>query len=107
MGTNYYTKKRCDCCGHIADEHELHIGKSSGGWKFHFAPYPERGLISWRAWRLYLASGVPIFDEYGEPCSFEKFVMLVEAKQEALNNELGAGVVDREGYGFSTTDDFS
>lgn len=125
MGTNYYTKSKCDHCGALSVENELHIGKSSGGWKFLFAPYPEHGLTSWKAWRHYLAKGWQvIFDEYGREHDLAYLIDLVEGKQQP--NMLDADnapassygptpkserrkheVADSEGYRFSTTSDFS
>lgn len=125
MGTNYYTKSKCECCGAISEDRNLHIGKSSVGWKFLFAPYPEQGLTTWKAWRHYLAkTGAPIFDEYGTQHTLAKLIYLVESKQKPDNldaenaNESQYGpmpkhervyheTADPEGYRFSTTDDFS
>jgi hypothetical protein len=125
MGTNYYTRKKCECCGNVSEDNDLHIGKSSGGWKFLFAPYPNEGLTSWRAWRTYLAnSEAPIFDEYGEQHSFAALIALVESKQKPENLDADTAdatqygptpradrhryeTADADGYRFSTTDDFS
>lgn len=125
MGTNYYTKKRCAHCGSAIKEEMLHIGKSSGGWKFLFAAYPNMGLTSWKAWRMYLSDGdVHIEDEYGVPETFSGFVRLVETKQrpdalDAMNattSQWGPTPAeerhkyenaDPEGYRFSTSSDFS
>lgn len=72
MGTNYYVDAdsapvACTHCGRSDRVPEpLHIGKSSSGWAFCFAPYPDLSLISWEAWRSYLLSRQErIRDEYG------------------------------------------
>lgn len=124
MGTNYYVKAKpdCPCCGR---EYEpLHIGKSSGGWKFLFAPYPEYGLTSWKDWQKHLAeAGTEIVDEYGQDIDLTQLMELVEAKQKpdaldasnAPQEMWGSSfegrdryeVADEDGYRFSTTNDFS
>lgn len=117
MGTNYYTAgdPPCPCCGRGGEE--LHIGKSSFGWQFLIAPYPERGLTSFKAWREFLADK-RIRDEYDEEVTLDELVKLVEAKQaEGMNSQnapasaWGPGsrdceTADPEGYRFSTTADF-
>jgi hypothetical protein len=74
MGTNYYLRTpACVSCGH--HKHELHIGKSSGGWFFGLRIYLAgddkleafgvaeiRELDDWRP----LFEKFPIYDEYGE-----------------------------------------
>jgi hypothetical protein len=109
MGTNYYVKAEekpaCPTCGHRENVEALHIGKSSHGWAFIFAPYPELRLTSWRAWRLFLTSH-QIVDEYGREHTFADFVRLVESKQEG-NRIDSHDRGDSEGYRFSTTSDFS
>lgn len=89
MGTNYYAKiKPCDHCG--VSKEELHIGKSSGGWKFLFAPYPEHNLTTWKAWLRYLLSkDVTIRDEYGQDIHIDDFYDLVEANQRPENLDAG------------------
>lgn len=127
MGTNYYTRKKCACCGSVSDENDLHIGKSSGGWKFLFAPYPEMNLTSWREWRKYLAENENlclVFDEYGDQHTLAAVVAMVENKQRPDNLDADNAdstqwgptpkhervkyeTADPEGYRFSTSDDFS
>lgn len=125
MGTNYYTKAPadCPCCGRSFEP--LHIGKSSGGWKFLFAPYPELNLTSWAAWQRHLEeTSAEIVDEYGSAVSFEELRDLVESKQRpdmldannASSMQYGPTprserhqfeTADPQGYRFSTTADFS
>lgn len=85
MGTNYYVGEEAACptCGHVTSE-PLHIGKSSVGWEFLFAPYPELGLTSWKAWRAYLETR-EIRDEYGGVVPLEELERLIEAKRGGLS----------------------
>lgn len=126
MGTNYYVKDEtepkppCECCGRPFDDDRddpLHIGKSSSGWKFLFAPYPDLGLTSWAEWKVFLADKT-IVDEYGTETSLQELADLVEAKQSggicaetASSSQWGpfsrSENKDGEGYRFSTTADFS
>lgn len=103
MGTNYYTapEPACKCCGHAPER--LHIGKSSAGWSFLFAPCPELKLTSWRAWKAYL-EGREIIDEYGEGHTLEDFSALVEAKVNGRGS--AEDTTDPDGYRFSTSCDF-
>jgi len=122
MGTNYYTTAEppCEKCGRGSEQ--LHIGKSSAGWKFLFAPYPEHGLTSWRAWQTFLTNRV-IQDEYGAIVDLADLKALVEAKQgdgmldgatapesmygRPLGKRSDIETADEYGYRFSTTADFS
>ena len=72
MGTNYHA--RVKCCAACGRYEELHIGKSSVGWKFLFRGHQEHvpPLTSERAWRDFLR-GVPIFDEYGNGVTYDDF----------------------------------
>lgn len=117
MGTNYYTDGDlpCACCGRGGEE--LHIGKSSGGWQFLFAPYPERGLTSFKAWREFLTDR-EIRDEYGDKHTLADLMALVESKQAGINSrtatrdQWGPAPRDNEGgdpdgYRFARHPDFS
>lgn len=84
MGTNYYwATNECTCCNR---RDEKHIGKSSMGWEFNFQGYrdaqlsgkPEDDIVSWADWKARLLSHGAIVDEYGEKCSFDEFVAMVE-----------------------------
>lgn len=79
MGTNYYAHKVCpNACEHCGIE-GIHIGKSSGGWKFGFQGHPDEGLTSWKAWRERLSQpGVSILDEYGVEHSLDEFTAVVD-----------------------------
>jgi hypothetical protein len=79
MGTNYYLRtgkkitKTCDCgFEHELDE-ELHIGKSSWGWKFALHIIPERGINELEDWEELFKTG-KIFDEYGNEITEEQMM---------------------------------
>lgn len=102
MGTNYYLKyNECKCCNRFD---QIHLGKSSGGWKFTFQTIEnfELKLVdpahviadseetitieSWKDLQKFLRMCVidfktaRIVDEYGEPHSLEEFEKLVRDK---------------------------
>lgn len=124
MGTNYYVNQECcPTCGHTPERE--HIGKSSVGWKFLFAPLERKGaepITSWKEWRAYLADK-PIVDEYGDAVPLSELVCLVEAKQsDGLCAETASSMQygptpkserwkherkDADGYRFCTTADFT
>lgn len=79
MGTNYYLRtgkkitKTCDCgFEHELDE-ELHIGKSSYGWKFILHIIPERGINELEDWEELFKTG-KIFDEYENEITVEQMM---------------------------------
>jgi hypothetical protein len=57
MSTNFYL--------HTPEGQEIHIGKRSIGWPFHFRGYPERGVLDYSSWIELLSQG-EIRDEYGQ-----------------------------------------
>jgi hypothetical protein len=81
MGTNYYYTKftRCKECGHITQE-EVHIGKSSFGWMFHFQ---YETFTDPKNWKQEL-KGKYITDEYHKEISYDEFIDLVEVKQKTI-----------------------
>ena len=80
MGTNYYAAGEATC-NNPSHTPQLHVGKSSGGWKFGFHGIPdhEPPLTSWRAWREFLAGRV-ITDEYDREVPLDEFVNVVEKR---------------------------
>jgi hypothetical protein len=76
MGTNYYYKyNECEECGR---HDEMHVGKSSIGWKFQFHAGAFRDLGDWKV----ELSVRKIYDEYGKDITLEEFIELVEAKKD-------------------------
>jgi len=117
MGTNYYVEPDPPC-PHCGRPHKsLHIGKSSMGWEFLFAPYPELGLISWEAWKSYL-SNRRIVDEYGISETLSALEALIMSKRGGWNSRTAPDYAwgnstrdretsDAEGFRFCDTADFS
>lgn len=76
MGTNYYLRtgkkitRTCDCGFEHEMDEELHIGKSSCGWKFILHIIPERGINELEDWEELFKNG-KIFDEYDREVSTE------------------------------------
>lgn len=88
MGTNYYvhTSTCKDACEHCSAAEQLHLGKSSIGWRFSFQAEPE-----WpreQAYSLWLerAKSGEIRDEYGEAITLDELLALIESKQDGQNH---------------------
>lgn len=87
MGTNYYHRsKPCVTCG--SHKTEKHIGKSSGGWQFHFRGYRDENIVSLRDWIQEFKDGnKEIYNEYNEKVELQEFLDIVAAKRsENLNH---------------------
>lgn len=103
MGTNYYhTEDACPTCG---KGDEVHIGKSSVGWAFHFNGTEE--VRSWQQWKEKLKSGI-ITNEYGDVVTLKDFIACVEDRQQHRSGTIlnhyaytGGGWCDDEGYSFT------
>lgn len=81
MGTNYYLKsKPCETCGHC--QTELHIGKSSMGWKFLFRAYfSPINITSFDEWLIELSNPQKIiYNEYNEKIELLELLELIESK---------------------------
>lgn len=76
MGTNYYLRyNECQCCGRYD---EVHIGKSSFGWRFAWHGYTEapaglHPIKSVADWRDAIKKGT-IYNEYGEKQDADTFI---------------------------------
>lgn len=79
MGTNYYTDlNTCPTCKR--PEETIHLGKSSGGWWFHFQLNGQRfykNVAEMREW----TKDKEIRDEYGDLWTYDDFWKMVEEKQ--------------------------
>lgn len=94
MGTNYYAVRN-----HPTVKSPIHIGKSSGGWKFLFASQRDTWNdppIEWntynqvRDWlKKYTVDSTEyvILDEYDDVISYDDFIAMVERKQKEDSNE--------------------
>ena len=124
MGTNYYIKKK----ERRVREPDLHIGKNSYGWEFHFQAYYEDEyyrtpeLKSKQQWMEYIfLNSDSIYDEYDDNVSLEEFIELLELKKpgsvrehdnhknlnhhnECKKSGYKYTYNDNEGWSFSTTD---
>lgn len=117
MGTNYYLHRQtpedlCQHCGRGRAYEEVHIGKSSGGWKFLFNS-DEYQITTYKCWQKELTKPENkdhIYDEYGRKISPEELFKLIENKQK---DDRGRPDInepytnpDPEGYLFSKYTDF-
>ena len=86
MGTNYYASINvCPTCD--KPEEEVHIGKNSFGWQFHFHANEAPPIRSKKEWKEFTAKdNVWIFDEYNELVEFDDFWEMVEEKQGSPKN---------------------
>lgn len=117
MGTNYYVvvEPRCPTCNKGGKD--LHVGKSSVGWRFLFASYPSLRITSASDWkRVINEAGGSVYDEYGCVYPLETFQLKVEGKQKSehpTDEDFGPRgrkpyeYDDEEGYRISHTWDFS
>ena len=98
MGTNYYAKLNiCPTCRR--PEEEIHIGKSSGGWKFMFE-LNKKYFENIKEMKDYLKDKV-IENEYGEVVSNKDFWSMVEGKQkERQGGGTDEGLIVIDGYDF-------
>lgn len=88
MGTNYYvhTPTCANACEHCSASEELHLGKSSIGWRFGFQAEPD-----WpreQAYTLWLerAKSGEIRDEYGRTVTLDELLALIENKQDGRSH---------------------
>lgn len=125
MGTNYYFRYNiCDCCDRYD---QLHIGKSSYGWKFLFHAVdeyidprtldPKEALLdnddtrivisSFQHWKKFIEKFVSefktakIYDEYNCDIEPDEFFKMLNNKQgKSHYTETKSGFIDSEGYDF-------
>ena len=100
MGTNYYATiqagDRCTHCGRGSAEEELHVGKSSVGWRFTFQGYDatdSRGPLKTVAeWEVFLRSpNVALRDEYHQEIDVDDLLTLVRRKADGLAHDVYHG----------------
>ena len=79
MGTNFYVRK---------GETSVHIGKSSAGWKFLFAPHPELYDQTKASINRYLKlNNENFYDEYGAKVDLEEFWRDIERKKDGYDSK--------------------
>ncbi|RPE40243.1 hypothetical protein EDD90_3279 [Streptomyces sp. Ag109_O5-1] len=88
MGTNYYvhTPACANACEHCSASEQLHLGKSSMGWRFLFQAEPD-----WpreQAYSLWLerAKSGEIRDEYGRATTLDELLAFVQKKQDGRSH---------------------
>ena len=117
MGTNYYLEKKIEpiddpiikqfCLQQ--EDIQIHVGKSSYGWKFLFQ---GSKVTSWGQWQLTIAcaitQGWKLVDEYGREHTLKGFGEFIECKQEDQHH-MSTGEAywtDPGGYDFCNTEFF-
>lgn len=107
MGTNYYVnQKPCASCGRGSEQ--IHVGKSSGGWKFLFQRHDILGLNSKVAWEKYLKEhDGSIVDEYYQKISARALIAKIELTQDEKGKTSSFGeALDAQGYRISNGREF-
>jgi hypothetical protein len=85
MGTNYYAQiGKCQTCGRF--EEEIHIGKSSAGWRFNIEIHKEF-YNNWDEFLIFINRwDVKLFDEYKTKISPEDLLELIKEKKELYSH---------------------
>lgn len=98
MGTNYYTKINiCPTCKRA--EEEVHLGKSSFGWKFLFQYNGGKFYKNVHEMKKWLSNKV-IKNEYGEIVPCNEFWKMVKEKQKTTDPEEIKEYLIIDGYKF-------
>jgi hypothetical protein len=101
MNYYFYPKKVCHTCGR--QDQNLHIGKSSAGWKFCFRSYPEESINSYSDWLQLLEDpNSEIRDELDTIIPLEELKELIESTQK-FKPPTGF-LADDQGYYFLNRD---
>lgn len=103
MSTNYYVRPpQCgQPCQHCGQAQEIHLGLSSGGWRFLHRAYPSARPwdgIDWavtdRASWLKLLDLGPIYDEYGDQHGRDALLALIDGCQDKRSHVPSRGLDD-------------
>lgn len=106
MGTNYYAVKKEPCLY----DREIHIGKSSMGWRFNF--HDCEWFHTFPQFKTFLNEHVEtgeyvLMDEYEQKVEISDLLDLIEAKQKTPNDDdFAYRTRNIDGYRF-TEGDFS
>lgn len=84
MGTNYYIRTKKPCKGCKRPFEEIHLGKSSMGWKFSFQLNGEKFYSDKKSMMQWTKRKV-IVDEYGSKIDWGTFWSMVQNKQAELH----------------------
>lgn len=97
MGTNYYARiSECKECGRFE---EIHLGKSSYGWKFTFALNGRKYYATVEEMKDWLR-GKTIKDEYDREITQKEFWDMVAEKQKVENPSHDSHDIWIKGYHF-------
>ena len=108
MGMNYYAEGMVECsnCGeeHLC-KNGVHLGKSSGGWRFLFAFNGGEYYKDVSSMRQWLKNRL-IYNECGERVSHKDFWEMVARKQQIGREPYNDGLyeMDIDGYRFMDGD---
>lgn len=87
MGTNFYARPKIEKCPHCNTPFdEIHLGKSSVGWRFLLQANGFKLYKNWKEMKTWL-KGKKIYDEYGKRIGIKKFIRWVESKQATIDPE--------------------
>lgn len=105
MGTNYYAVKKKPRIVKVYDE--IHLGKSSVGWKFNFQRQPEY-YNNFEEFKKFVLSNeeFDFIDEYGHKIEPKELLELIEEEQKENNPDDFTYDNNINGYRF-TDEEFS
>ena len=103
MGTNYYAVRTRPTI-----ERPIHIGKSSGGWKFNFQTHNDEvtwntynQVIDWLTKHTVEKEEYVILDEYDEKIDLADFIEMVRIKQKESHPDDFTYSRNVDGYRFT------
>ena len=97
MGTNF--EVRINNCEHCQRYDEIHLGKSSYGWKFCFQLNGKKYYKNIEELKEWLKDK-EIYNEYENPISYDKFWEIVEMRQKLKKSQDDDYVINIDGYDF-------
>lgn len=102
MGTNFYARMNtCEQCGRYE---EIHLGKSSMGWKFLFKLNKEFYEDKDSFEKFIKGIDVDIYDEYGSRIHVHELLALIDSKQAEKHDHYGKHIKIIGGYDFDETE---
>lgn len=105
MGTNYYAKKRKPRIIFKRVYDEIHLGKSSAGWKFCFQETDEiKSYEDFLKWLDKNEKDYKIINEYGREVKKEDLIELINSLQKNENEDNFEYQKNINGYRFYKND---
>lgn len=104
MATNHYLRfdieTECACCGNVRKEpNELHMGKSSYGWRYLMRGHTKKDIHSLEEWIDFMKKvGGSIYDEYGCERSLEDWLGTVFIRHGVPNLHEGDDYINFDAY---------